>query len=170
MIYTYNISFKNHVKNSWTILIYFIVSLIFPFYMIYRFGSKDTGTYILLATVLFLLFLIPQMIIHLNYYFVNKGDVLFYDPDHRKITIDRKGVSHSFSFDDIDFIEWNTSYPLAENRSQWLPWDSYNHSIIKLKNGRKFVITSLLIPNMELPITSGKIKLKKSFYRTASAE
>lgn len=111
-----------------------------------------------------LIFLIPQLILHINYYTRNRGDIFYYDPVGQRITINQKGESASFSFSDIKLIKRFKSYPLAENRMQWFPWDSYNYSVIQLKGGREFIVTSLLVPNMDLPIESEKIKLKKTFY------
>ncbi|HLW18817.1 MAG TPA: hypothetical protein VKX33_00760 [Cyclobacteriaceae bacterium] len=94
----------------------------------------------------------------------NKGDIFFYDPAGQRITVNRKGETASFSFSDIELIKRFKSYPLAENRLQWFPWDNYNYSIIRLKNGQEFTITSLLVPNMDLPIDCGRVKLEKRFY------
>ncbi|MEB2779595.1 hypothetical protein U3A58_04255 [Algoriphagus sp. C2-6-M1] len=163
-MFTYKISFEHHFKNSWPILIYLIGSFILPFYMKNRFGSGDTWIFVQLSAALFLLFFVPLLILHINYYSRNKGDIFFYDPIGQRITINRKGESVSFSFSDIELIKRFKSYPLAENRMQWFPWDSYNYSVIRLKGGQEFIVTSLLVPNMDLPIESRKIKLKKTFY------
>ncbi|SEJ41728.1 hypothetical protein SAMN05192553_103786 [Cyclobacterium xiamenense] len=132
--------------------------------MINRFGSGDTWIFILLSTALFLVFFIPQLVLHINYYMKNKGDIFFYDPVGQRITINHKGESASFSFSDIELIKRFKSYPLAEDRMQWFPWDNYNYSMVRLKNGQEFIITSLLVPNMDLPIDSDKIKIMKRFY------
>lgn len=163
-MFTYKISFKHQLKNAWAILIYLAIFSILPIYMINRFGSKDTFVFLQLSVVGFLLFFIPQLILHMNYYMKNKGDIFFYDPAGQSISINRKGESASFSFNDIELIKRYKSYPLAENRMQWFPWDSYNYSVIRLKGGQEFIVTSLLVPNMDLPIESEKIKLKKTFY------
>lgn len=163
-MFRYKITYRNQLQNAWPIFIYLIIFFILPFYMINKYGESDVSIFILMAILLFLLFLTPQLILHLGYYFKNKEDLLFYDPKGRKIIIDHKDVSSTFSFEEINLIERFKSYPLAENRMQWLPWDSYNYSIIHLKNGQKFLITSLLVPNLDLPIESNKIKLKKTFY------
>lgn len=163
-MFTYKISFEHHFQNSWPILIYFIGSFILPFYMINRFGSGDTWIFFLLSAALFLLFFVPQLILHINYFMKNRWDIFFYYPKGQRITINRKGESTSFSFSDIERIKQFKSYPLAEDRMQWFPWDSYNYSIIQLKNGKEFTITSLLVPNMDLPIDSKRIKLEKRFY------
>ena len=163
-MFTYKISFDHHFKNAWTILIYLLIFSALPIYMINRFGSDDMLVFVQLSVLVFLLFFIPQFILHINYYMRNKGDIFFYDPAGQKIIINHKGESVSFSFRDIELIKRFKSYPLSENRMQWFPWDSYNYSIIRLKGGQEFIVTSLLVPNMDLPIESEKIKLKKTFY------
>ncbi|MCH7415700.1 hypothetical protein MM213_19525 [Belliella sp. R4-6] len=129
-----------------------------------KYGVIKYEKVMLISFVVFMIFLIPQLILHINYYRQNNGDVFIYDPLDQRIVINTKGESASFSFNEIELIKRFKSYPLAENRIQWFPWDNYNYSIIQLKNGQQFIITSLLVPNMDLPIDSGKIKLKKSFY------
>lgn len=163
-MFTYKISFEHHLKNAWMILIYLSIFSILPIYMINRFGTNDALIFIQLSILGFLLFFLPQLILHINYYMRNKRDIFFYDPVGQRITINHKGESASFSFSDIELIKQFKSYPLAEDRMQWFPWDNYNYSIVRLKNGQEFIITSLLVPNMDLPIDSDKIKLMKKFY------
>jgi hypothetical protein len=164
-MYTYRISIDHQFKHLWVIFYYVLVIVCGVLYFSYsRYGFIDFGKIIPISFVTILIFLIPQIILHINYYMRNKGDIFFYDPTGRRITINRKGESASFSFSDIELIKRFKSYPLAENRMQWFPWDNYNYSIIRLKNGQEFIITSLLVPNMDLPIDSGRIKLEKRFY------
>lgn len=164
IMFIYKISFDHHFKNAWTILIYLSIFSVLPIYMVNRFGYKDVLVFVQLSALAFSLFFIPQLILHVNYYRRNKGYVFFYDPVGQRITISRKGESVNFLFSDIKLIKRVKSYPLAENRMQWFPWDSYNYSVIQLKGGQEFIVTSLLVPNMDLPIESEKIKLKKTFY------
>lgn len=163
-MFTYKICLDHHFKNAWTILIYLVIFSVLPIYMINRFGSEDILVFVQLSVVVFLVFFIPQLILHINYFMRNKGDVFFYDPTGQKITLNHKGESVSFSFRDIELVKRFKSYPLAENRMQWFPWDSYNYSVIRLKGGQEFIVTSLLVPNMDLPIDSDKIVLIKKFY------
>lgn len=163
-MFVYKITFRNQFQNAWAILIYLLIFIVLPIYMVKEFGKDDVGLFIRLAVLLFFLFLIPQIVLHLNYYFKNRGDVLFYDLSQRKITINHNDISHTFLFEDILLVERFKSFPLAEDRMQWFPWDSYNYSVIYLKDGLKFIVTSLLVPNMNLPIESNRIKLRKMFY------
>ena len=163
-MYRYEVTLRHHFQNGWTIHIYLLGFSLFPFYMKSIYGPEDMVEFIQLSILFFLLFFIPQLILHLNYYFHNKDDILLYDAPRRSITIDHAGVSQTFFFDDIELVERFKSYPLAEGRMQWFPWDSYNYSIIHLKNGKEFLVTSLLVPNMDLPLEAGRIRLRKTFY------
>lgn len=164
-MFTYKICLDHQIKHLWVIFYYGLVIVGGSFYISYnRYDFIDYAKILVIATVAFLLFFIPQIILHINYFMRNKGVIFFYDPTGQKITINHKGESVSFSFRDIELIKRFKSYPLAENRMQWFPWDSYNYSIIRLKGGQEFIVTSLLVPNMDLPIESEKIKLKKTFY------
>lgn len=164
-MFTYKISLGHQIKHLWVIVYYALVIVGGSFFISYsRYGFIDYAKILVIATVAFLLFFIPLLILHINYYMRNKGDIFFYDPTGQKITINHKGESVSFSFRDIELIKRFKSYPLSENRMQWFPWDSYNYSVIRLKGGQEFIVTSLLVPNMDLPIESEKIKLKKTFY------
>lgn len=97
-MFTYKISLDHHFKNAWTILIYLLIFSALPIYMINRFGSDDMLVFVQLSVLVFLLFFIPQLILHINYYMRNKGDIFFYDPTGQKITLNHKGESVSFSF------------------------------------------------------------------------
>lgn len=165
MIYRYNITLEHHFKNAWGILIFLAGYSLLPYYLVYRFGSEDIIVYYIGCFVLFLLFFIPQLVVHLRYYWLDRGRIFYYIPDNQRFSLClRDGREFKFSFDDIEQLERNKSYPLAENRMLWFPWDSYNYSVIRLKNGQQFIVTSLLVLNMDLPLEDSKIKLRKRFY------
>lgn len=87
-----------------------------------------------------------------------------------KINFIHKGRPLTFTLDDIDHIEKYMSYNLAANRSGVVPWDDYHHTIIYLKNGQEFIVTSLLVPNLNLPLEEEKIVMKTNLYRLAKVE
>lgn len=161
----YKITVARHLQNSWTILIYLIVAIAFPLCMKYVFGSKDVLIFVNYSLVGFSVFFIPQLTIHLRYYYLNKGFEFTYFPGLKEITIKMKnGVSTTLSFDEIKSVKYFKSFPFAEKRGEWFPWDKYNYSIMNLHNGSRFVITSLLVPDLSLPLEKQKIELIKTFY------
>lgn len=165
MTYRYDITLKHHFKNAWGILIFIIGFSLGPYYLKYRHGEEYDDSYNIVFFAAFLLFFIPQLIVHLRFYWMDKGRTLYYTPTQQQISlVINNDCIIDFSFDEIALIERNKSIPFAENRMLWLPWDSYNYSVIHLTNGQRFVVTSLLVTNMDLPLEESKIKLRKRFY------
>jgi hypothetical protein len=138
--------------------------------MIASYGIDDITFFLSSGIVFFIIFFVPVVVLHLNYYLKNKGDLFIYDGLNQRINFNHKGMTFEFIFEDIKYVKQFRSYPLAENRFQWTPWDNYNYSVIYLKNGESMIITSLLVPNLDLPIPQNKKQLIKSFYCYASTD
>lgn len=162
------INISNHLLAGWTFVIYLLGSILYPIYMINRFGSEDKLFFVQTAFCLFFVFFIPHLIIHLNYYYLNRNDLFGVDNLQGKIFFEQDGVRKNYGFADIEFVEQYRSLPFAENRTRWFPWDKYNYSIISLKGGKKIIVTSLLVPKLELELDEDKKVLKKRFYCWAS--
>lgn len=116
-----------------------------------------------IGACIFLVFSLPAVLVHVNYYIVNHGDIFQYFFQERKITFIHKGKSTTFSLDDIDYIKQYMTFNQAANRTFVGPWEGYNHSYIHLKSGEILTVTSLLVPNLRLPIQGDKIVIKKGF-------
>jgi len=164
MTYKLKITLNHHFKNIWPIFIAVIGFSLMPIYLNYKYGSEDLHLYIKVCFFSFLVFFIPQLVIHLAYYWANRGRVFYYAPDERRVKIEINNRTYKFILDDIEWIERNKSFALAADWYQWMPWDNYNYSVLRVKTGEQFVITSLLVPNMDLPIDESKIRLRKRFY------
>lgn len=164
-IQEYKPSLKHHWENAKSVIFYIIGLVAFPAYMIYRFGTEDTEVFTRYAIIGFSIFFIPQLILHLRYYYVNRGYVFYYFPFESKIKIRATtGEETEFHLNDIKQVHYFKSFPQAENRMQWLATDSYSFARIYLKNGKQFLITSLVVPNMNLPLEKEKIRLSKTLY------
>ncbi len=164
-MYTYNISFRNHFDHIKGVFIYLIGFSLAPFYFVYRYGPEMSQTFLIWCICAFLLFFIPQLILHLRFYRLDSGRTFYYSPDKQQLSLQLEdGRIFAFTFDEIEHVERSKSFPFAERRSHWLPSDIYNYSVIRLKDGKQFVVTSLLVPNLDLPIEANKIKLRKRFY------
>lgn len=164
----YRITVGNHLNNGWLILLVIGISVITP-YVMFMTKGRELSSYIGGGVFIFCIFALPALIIHFNYYLVNRGDVFEYSPQVREITIYHKDKSTTFSFDDIDYILRSMSWNKAAKRSFIAPWEGYNHSYIYLMDGRRFTVTSLLVPDLELPLEKEKIIIKENFYRLAKA-
>lgn len=162
----FKVGFKSHIQNGGSILLLILVAVAFAYGMSVKTGDK-IEVFICISGVMFTLLCGPAIIVHLNYYKINKGYTFSYKRDKGEITIGHNGQYDTFNTDDIEHIDRFMSYNLAANRSGVVPWDEYNHSVIYLENGKKFTVTSLLVPNLNLPIPGDKINIKQSLYRLA---
>jgi hypothetical protein len=125
----------------------------------------ESRSFLWISVLMFVLGVLPSICIHLSYYFANRSMEFLYDYESREITIIKGSESKVFKLDDIERLVRSASYNLAANRAGFLPWDMYNHSVIFLKDGQRFIITSLLVPNLNLPIDGERITVKRNFFR-----
>jgi len=158
----FKVNFISHVKSGWLIILCAIISSIFP-YGLSVIKHIDIDSILWIGPFMFFVIALPAIVVHVNYYLVNRGDIFQYFYQEREITFIHKGKSTTFSLDDIDYIKRCMSYNLAANRSFITPWEGYNHSYIHLKDGHVLTVTSLLVPNLRLPIQGDKIVMKKGF-------
>lgn len=164
-MYKYSISLKPHWENAKSVVLYIIGAIFGYFFLNYKYGTDNSQFQIKVVIFIFILFLVPQLILHLRYYWLNRGCVFYYYPSELKINIQKTvGNETEFFLDDIKQVHYFKSFPLAENRMQWLATDSYSYARIYLKNGQQFLITSLVVPNMNLPLEQEKIRLSKTLY------
>jgi hypothetical protein len=92
-MYTFKISINHQLKHLWVIIYYSLFIIGGAFFISYsRYGLIDYEKIMVIATIVLLLFFIPQLLLHINYFIKNKGDVLFYDPIGQKITINHRGL------------------------------------------------------------------------------
>lgn len=162
----YKITKSNEWRNFRSIFLIFLVFMVVgPLMFYYRSPEEDFWNFAPFLAVGFLCFFVPQLVIHLKYYSLNDGLVMFYNNVEKKITIkDEKGkVESSFFLEDIKVVFHTMTASMAERRMQWFPWDNYNYSIIYLSNGKKYIITSLMVYRLELPV-GNKYEVMTSFY------
>lgn len=165
----FKVGLRSHLRSGVSILLGLLVCVFFPYILSFA-KDGDIESFLIIPISIFIVGVLPVIIIHISYYLANKGDTLTFSFQDRIITIFHKGNSTTFTLDDIDHIEKYMSYNLAANRSGIIPWDDYNHSIIYLKNGQEFIVTSLLVPNLSLPLEDGKMIIKTNFYRLAKVK
>jgi hypothetical protein len=158
----FKVGFKSHVKSGWLIILCAIISWVFP-YGLSAIKHIDINSVLWIGPFMFFVMALPAIVVHVNYYLVNRGDIFQYFYQEREITFIHKGRSTTFSLDDIDYIRRYMSYNQAANRAFVGPWEGYNHSYIHLKDGHVLTVTSLLVPNLRLPIPGDKIVIKKGF-------
>lgn len=163
----FRVNINSHIRSGGLIILGILICFNFPRILSFLYPNQRNEDSIWIGIIVFVLFAVPAIIIHINYYLVNRGDALEYSLRRKEIRITHRGISTTFSLDDIEHIERSISFNHAANRSSVLPWDGYNHSVIYLKSGDVFTVTSLLVPNFDLPIEKEKVIIKRNVYRLA---
>ncbi len=163
------ITSKTQWENGNLIFIYFLICIIAGWFFVY-FKGPDTKEFIIIVLGCgFLSQLLPQLALHLNYYFVNKDDILAYDPIYKETTFTHNGIEIKFFLDDVASVIEYKSFALQKKNDPWLTFDNYNHAVITLNNGVKILVTSLLIGGeFTIPVDPGKVKVEMNIYRWAN--
>lgn len=167
MIHVYKITRANEWNNFKSVMITLFAAIVLaPILLYFRTSPEDNvADYWFIIPIVFLLFFIPLVIIHLRYYSINEGMEMIFDDIEKSIVIKdtKKDTVWEFHLEDIKHIFHTMSAPMAEKRMHWFPWDSYNYSDIFLRDGRRFIITSLMVYRLELPV-GGKYEVFTSLY------
>lgn len=164
----YSITLGTHLNNASLIILGCLISIFFPYAMSFI-KNENVSSFIDVGIFIFIILVCPALIIHINYYLVNRGDILEYAVQEKEITIYHNDLATTFGLDDIDYMRRSMSWNKAANRAFIAPWEGYNHSYIHLKDGRMFTVTSLLVPDLDLPLEKDKIIIKENFYRLAKS-
>lgn len=173
MKYHYQVNGKNE-WNSFKPTIVILISYFVAWPLIFHYGYPKRGLADMADGIVYMLtgaflFFLSAYIIHLRYYFINKDIELIFDDEKKEIKIlNRKlQISKQFRIDEIKAIVYTMTPPKAEKRTKWFPWDNYSYMEIFLKNGERFIITSLMTERLHIGIEDKEIVVT-SFYPYAS--
>lgn len=141
----YKITFRNHFK-SLEFLIFGSLMFTGLVYILYKNEgySKDLVNFF---SIYYLIFLIPTLFIHIEYYLKNKNDVLIIDSSERTIIINKQKPILFSEIDNIIYI-----MPPVWHRKGFirlLPFEDYHYAKIKMKNGKQFIFTCLMAYRVE---------------------
>lgn len=128
---------------------YITVFFLLVFSYFFFFLPHDFFVAFLIAGVFYcLVFALPLFILFFKYYSLNKGLVMVYDAETGRITIKNKKLrtETAFTLDDIKYLFYTKS------GSGLMAWNNYHYSEIYLENGKKFIITCLMAPQLTLPV------------------
>lgn len=154
----YEMTFRKHLNYIWISLMFFLIAPGIYLYSMINGQSNTSFILILIIWIVFGLFYIIGFRLHLSFYRNDKNKRIIIDESN--VTINDKTASYSFSIDDIDSI--TNHHSGLYNRT---PWNDYEFSVIRLKNGKEFIITCLLL-GLETIIDKfpSKILIKKNHF------
>lgn len=134
----YEITFIKHLKYIWIGLMFFLIAP--GFYLFSVVKGHDNSTFMLsliIWTVLGLFYFIGFKL-HLGYFRNDKNKKVVVS--ELSITIKDKTEIYSFNKDDI--VSITNHHSGLNNRT---PWNDYEFSVFKFKNGKEFIITCLIL-------------------------
>ncbi|WP_295798638.1 hypothetical protein [uncultured Microbulbifer sp.] len=146
----FSLNGMNQFSHVWPLFIYGSVFLIIPLVFDARFGAESLRFAMSAATVAFLVVFIPHMAIHARYLVLSRGvSIGFYSG---QVKIEHGGITDLYSKNDISKVEIAISKARDSGLIQWFPWDGYSYAVITLKTGYKILITSLVVPHLEMEL------------------
>lgn len=160
----HTVTSRKRFTHFWSIYIFLVGGILLVFYEVHQLGSQDLNFYVTSAVVMFLIFFLPTIYVHLQYHGKNRNAKLRIDYQNGVGEYEHNRERIRFHFSDIKLIEQYKTPPVAEKRWPWLPWATYNYAKVILNNGKEFIITCFLVDEFELPIDSSKIKLHRILY------
>lgn len=164
--------YKIHNKLDWSLdggwLILSMVPFILPLFIYFKTGSCDS---IIWAITIGIMAVFPLISLSLfsrwSYFFLNKNDkLIFYENKNSFVFYHNKEIVN-FMEADIKQVLLYTGIMNSNTSFIRLPWEDYTHIIIKLKNGKSLILSSLIFPESNIQVFRSEISTYKSVYRTA---
>ena len=129
------------------------------------FDISDFPSHVTSFTLVCVGFSLPAIYLHITYLIDNWGTILHVDEQQRCLTIKTQNEELSYKFDDIENTELNLGIYYKnqiDKKGRWpAPWTNYGYLKLKLKDGREFRFTSLMmdLSKLSLPVTTTKFRL-----------
>ena len=158
LITVYKVSKQNQINVVKKSKFYYILFFASPF----SYFFTDIKFCLYFTLVIFIPILL-QFIIHLDYYLNDKNKEIEINFSDRIITIKNNNSKDSFNFNDIKSILIRKGHINASNDPKALPFSFYNHTTVKLLNGKEYVFTDLLCQRLNIFESNKLTKSKVNF-------
>lgn len=112
-----------------------------------------------------LLFSLPAIYLHISYLVQDYGKVLTVDAKGKRFTVRVQGQNFDYEFGDIEMADLNLGIYYKnqlDKRGRWpSPWTNYGYLKLTVRDGRQFMLTSLMLDlnKLALPVTTTKFRL-----------
>jgi hypothetical protein len=156
---TFEMTISNHLKYIWISLMFVLMTPII-YICVSIFGHNNLSLLgILIVWILPGFLYLPGFILHFNYYENDKNRFVIIE-GNSTIMLTENNNENKFSIQDIDSI---INY--HSGLSNMAPWNDYNFTIFKFRNGQKFIITCLIL-DLDLIVDSfpSNLIIKKNVF------
>jgi hypothetical protein len=129
-----------------------VLSVAYFSFLFYAIGLSDIETIVYLVWPFIFLFILPVLVIHLNY-FLNSTSRIWYNIDINSIVAIDGQEKTIFKATDIESIFiFATPNRLKDSATRSFPFEDYHYANIKCKNGQDITLTSLHSCNLDKQI------------------
>jgi hypothetical protein len=147
----------NHLRAITPLIFFLIVVGIGLSYFLSQ-HKLDNNTIIITSPIL-LIFILPPIYLHLNYWIYEFNSELIINNYEEIITYKRRNKIATFKFSDIECITFFGETKEFNN----LTWQNYFFYQIQVKNQENLIITCLSAPKLELILPKHVIRIRKLF-------
>jgi hypothetical protein len=138
----YKITFRNQFKSLESLIIGTLLFFIAGWYFYNKIGFGVDINTIQYFFIYYLILLIATLFLHVEYYLINKNDIVIIDKAKDTIAFNNQKL---VAFIDIEKIILVMSPVLYRNGTiGFFPTDDYHFAIIKMKDGDHFIFTCLM--------------------------
>jgi hypothetical protein len=127
------------------------------------FDLRDVSTYASFVGTC-LLFSLPAIYLHISYLLDNRRTVLRVDKNGKRFTLTTQYRDFNYGYEDIEKTELNRGIYYKnqlDNRGRWpAPWTNYGYLKLKLKDGKEFIFTSMMLDLTKLPFQETTTKFR----------
>ncbi len=159
----YRLTVKNQLLNNWPILLVGLLCGIYPFYMALRYPHHYSA-FTMIAGGVFIIFLIPQLILHIQYLRASKNIGFYINYEHQTICIKTADEEKSYRFGEIKKIIRTRTFNFASKNMYWSNWDIFNYTIFQMIDGEAYVITSYVCYDFQITHSLPNAVYKKVIY------
>jgi hypothetical protein len=135
------LSVRQFIKiNSLAFIILFI-NIIFMFISNSRGTLNPIGLYFVQLFILILI--LPNIFLTINHFVYADLSNIFFDKENNLISITTKNTNESYKINDI----YKVDYYYYKNPLSWrtVPWEDFSFLVLRLRNGKKIIISSLTL-------------------------
>lgn len=159
----YKISFRRQIQLLKSDLIWFLVGIIVLGIFVWNVNNGDIAETSIVILIALTPLLLPLFVIHLNYFFINRNQIVTIDKDKNSIIICASGLDKLFSFEDIKNItvfkgvcyknekKTKDALTVVLNAPFRVPWSDYGYIQIIFKDKEVLFLTALMIDLKEIP-------------------
>lgn len=143
------LKFEFERQNEWRILrksipFHLVAFLGFLYYLL---TNKTVGLFIGFG---FLIFIVPQILLHIQYRLADKNKTITVNHSKRLIRIEKKGEINDIQFSDIEKVVRSKGQRDEDNMTYALPTCFYNYTELLLKNKEKIYFTDFISKDIRL--------------------